>query len=380
MTGFTTGEPESRDKLIFARACRHAKGRAEALTELNLEDKLKVSKSTLAIAFFGGLILSATAARADAVEDFYKGKKISLYVGYTAGGGYDVYARLLSRHMGRFMPGQPGLVVQNMPGAGSVRLANWLNSVGPKDGTVFGTIARGVAFDPLFGQAGTQFDATKASWIGSMNDEVSVCVAWHTSGITKFEDTLTRELVVGGTGGAADTDQFPKVINGVFGTKMRVVVGYPGGNDINIALERGEVAGRCGWSWSSVVSTRPDWMKDKKISVLVQLSLAKHEDLPDVPLVTDLAKTPEQKAMLRLVFARQVMGRPFVGPPGIPADRLAALRKAFLDTQKDAQFLEEANKSMLEITPVPGDKIEELVKEAYATPKPIVDKVAELLK
>ncbi len=336
---------------------------------------------------FGASLLALTAtamsagpARADALADFYKGKNISLYVGYTAGGGYDVYARLLSRHFGKFMPGNPNVVVQNMPGAGSVRLANWLNAAAPKDGTVFGTIARGVAFDPLFGQAETKLDATKASWIGSMNDEVSVCVSWHTGGIKTFEDTLTKELVVGGTGGAADTDQFPKVLNGVFGTKFRVVVGYPGGNDINIAMERGEVAGRCGWSWSSVISTRPDWMKDKKISVLVQLSLAKHEDLPDVPLVTDLAKTPEQKAMLRLVFARQVMGRPFVGPPGIPADRLAALRKAFLDTQKDAKFLEEAKKSLLEITPVAGEKIEELVKEAYATPKPIVDKVAELLK
>jgi tripartite-type tricarboxylate transporter receptor subunit TctC len=336
----------------------------------------------IASALAASVLFSAAPApaQADAVSDFYKGKNVSLYVGYTAGGGYDVYARLLSRHFGKYMPGNPNIVVQNMPGAGSVRLANWLHAAAPKDGTVFGTIARGVAFDPLFGQAETKLDATKASWIGSMNDEVSVCVAWHTSGIKTFEETLTKELVVGGTGGAADTDQFPKVLNGVFNTKFRVVVGYPGGNDINIAMERGEVSGRCGWSWSSVISTRPDWMKDKKVNVLVQLSLAKHEDLPDVPLVTDLAKTPEQKAMLRLVFARQVMGRPFVGPPGIPADRLAALRKAFLDTQKDAQFLEEAKKSLLEITPVPGEKIEELVKEAYATPKPIVDKVAELLK
>lgn len=319
-------------------------------------------------------------ASADAVSEFYKDKKLNLYVGYSAGGGYDVYARLLARHMGRFVPGAPTIVVQNMPGAGSVRLANWLHSVAPKDGTAFGTFGRGVPFDLLFGQPGTQFDPQKASWIGSMNDEVSVCVAWHTSGIRTFEDTLQRELVVGGTGGAADTDQFPKVLNGVFGSKYRVVVGYPGGNDINLAMERGEVAGRCGWSWSSVISTRPDWLREKKMSVLVQLSLSKHADLPDVPLVTDLAKTPEQKAMLRLVFARQVIGRPFAGPPGIPSDRLAALRKAFLDTQKDKQFLEEATKSQLEITPVSGEQIDELVREAYATPKEIVDKVAALLK
>lgn len=336
--------------------------------------KLRTGLAALALS-----LTAATFARADAVSDFYKDKKLNIYVGYSAGGGYDVYARILARHINKHMAGAPTTVVQNMPGAGSVRLANWLNSAAPKDGTVIGTFGRGVAFDQLLNTQGTQFDATKASWIGSMNDEVSVCLAWHTSGIKTFEDVLNRELVVGGTGGAADTDQFPRVLNGVFGTKFKVVVGYPGGNDVNLAMERGEVAGRCGWSWSSLMSTQPGWFKDKKVNILVQLSLSKHPELPDAPLVTDLARTPEQKAMLRLVFARQVMGRPFAGPPGIPADRLAALRKAFMDTQKDAAFLEEAKKAMIEITPVPGEDIEALVKEAYATPKPIVDKVAELL-
>ncbi len=327
------------------------------------------NKSILAATLFSAVALSQPPARADAVSDFYKDKKLNLYVGYSAGGGYDVYARLLSRHMGRHMPGNPTMVVPNMPGAGSLRLANWLYGVAPKDGTAFGTVARGVAFDTLLGLPGAQFDAVKFNWIGSMNDEVSVCVAWHSSGFNKFEDAYNKELIVGGTGGSADTDQFPKVLNGVLGTKMKVVVGYPGGNDINLAMERGEVMARCGWSWSSVISTQPQWLKEKKISVLLQLSLSKHEDLPDVPLVMDLAKTDEEKAILKLVFARQVMGRPFMAPPDVPAGRVAALRKAFLDTQKDPQFLEEANKALLEITPVSGEKIQELVKEAYETPK-----------
>ncbi len=336
-------------------------------------------RSTISLALGALAIMAPVSSRADAVSDFYKDKKLNLYVGYTPGGGYDVYARLLARHMNRHLPGNPTMIVQNMPGAGSVRLANWIYSVAPKDGTAFGTVARGVAFDTLLGLPGSQFDATKFNWIGSMNDEVSVCVGWHTSGFKTFEDTFKKELVVGGTGGSADTDQFPKVLNGVLGTKMRVVVGYPGGNDINMAMERGEVMARCGWSWSSVISTQPGWLKDKKVNVLVQLSLAKHVDLPDVPLVMDYAKTPEDTAILKLVFARQVMGRPFMAPPGVPQDRVAALRKAFIDTQKDQPFLDEAKRAMIEITPVPGERIQELVKEAYETPKAIIDKVAELL-
>ena len=325
-------------------------------------------------------LLIAGHVQADPVADFYKDKKVTLYVGYSAGGGYDVYGRQLARYYGKYLPGSPTVVVQNMPGAGSVRLANWLYNVGAKDGTVLGTVARGVAFEPLFGAKGAQYDAVKFNWIGSMNDEVSVCVSWDKpNGVKKFDDVLSKELVVGGTGGAADTDQFPRVLNGIFGAKFRVVAGYPGGNDINMALERGEVAGRCGRSWSSVLSTRAAWLKEKKVNVLVQLSLSKHEDLPNVPLVIDLAKNDADRAALKLVFARQVMGRPFVAPPGVPADRLAAMRKAFMETQKDKDFRLEADKAKLEITPVSGEKVQAIVKESYETPKDIVARVAGLL-
>ena len=326
------------------------------------------------------LALAPTAATAQSPAEFYKGKNVELYIGYSVGGAYDLYARVLARHLGRHIPGNPTIIPKNMEGAGSLRLANWLYNVGAKDGTVLATIGRGTGFDPLLGSKGAQFQADKFTWIGSANNEVSICVAWKGSGITKFEDTMTKELIVGGTGAAADTDQFPRILNGVLGTKFKIVSGYPGGNDITLAMERGEVKGRCGWSWSSVVATHKRWVDDKTITVLVQLSLNKHPDLPDVPLVMEFAKTEEQKQIFRLIFARQVMGRPFLAPPGLPRDRAEALRRAFDETMKDSEFLADATRTQLEITPVAGEEVEKLVTELYQTPKPVADKAAEFIR
>jgi tripartite-type tricarboxylate transporter receptor subunit TctC len=339
---------------------------------------LKAFKRGLLAAAF--LVVAASGGRAQSVADFYKGKNIDLYVGYSAGGGYDLYARQLARYMGRHIPGNPTLVPKNMTGAGSLVLTNWLYNIGAKDGTVFGIIGRGTAFDPLLGNTKAKFDATKFTWIGSANNEVSICVAWHTSGITKFDDLLTKELVVGGTSSSADTDQFPKIINGVLGTKIKIITGYPGGNDVGLAMERGEVQGRCGWSWSSVKSTHQQWYDQKKFTVLMQLALEKHPDLPDIPLITDLAKTDEQRQILKLIFARQVMGRPFLAPPSVPKDRADALRKAFMDTMNDPDFRAEADKAKMEITPVSGEALDKLVKEIYATPAAIAKKAGDLIE
>lgn len=327
-----------------------------------------------------GLLLCGAQAQAQGVADFYRGKSVDLYIGYSAGGGYDVYARLVARHLGKHIPGNPTVVPRNMEGAGSLRLVNWLYNIGSKEGLAIGAVSRGAAFDPLFGSPGAQFDAEKLNWIGSANNEVSVCAAWTTSGVATFEDMLQKPLLMGGSGGAADTDQFVHVINGVLGAKMKLIAGYPGGNEINMAMERGEVQGRCGWSWSSVISTKPDWLKDKKISVLVQLSLEKHPDLPDVPLITEFAKDPLQQGVFKLVFARQVMGRPFLAPPGVPADKIATLRKAFMETMKDKDLLSEAEKAQLEITPVPGETVQKLVADAYAMPQEVIKKTADVLK
>jgi tripartite-type tricarboxylate transporter receptor subunit TctC len=317
---------------------------------------------------------------AQSPADFYRGKTVEIYIGTSVGGGYDAYARMLARHLGKFLPGNPTVVAKNMEGGGGMRLANFLYNAAAKDGLVFGTFNRGTGFDPLFGNRSAQFEATKFNWLGSTNNEVSVCVAWHASGTTTFDDLLRKEMTVGSTGAADDTYQFAKVLSGLLGAKLKIVTGYPGGNDVVLAMERGEVQGRCGWSWSSVKSTHRSWIDNKQINVLVQFALAKHPDLPDVPLITNLAKDDEQLQELKLIFARQVMGRPYLAPPGVPRDRADALRKAFMDTMSDKDFLADAERSKLEITPVSGEEIERLVAEIYKTPAAVAKRAGELIK
>lgn len=334
---------------------------------------------TLASAAGMAASLVASDARAQTPEEFYKGRTVELYIGYSVGGGYDTYARLLARHMGEHIPGNPTIVPKNMPGAGSLKLTNWLYEAAPRDGTVFATVARAAPFDPLFGNEQAQFDAKEFTYIGSANNEVSVCAAMDGSGIRTLEDLKRKELIVGGTGATADTVQFPKIVNAVLGTKMTIIDGYPGGNDVVLAMERGEVTGRCGWSWSSVKSQKMDWVNDGTVHILLQMSTEKHPDLPDVPLIMDLAPSEDDKKLLRLAFARQALGRPYIAPPGIPKDRVEALRTAFDATMQDPEFLKEAEQADLEITPLSGAKVEQLVREAYETPQPIVDRISEIL-
>jgi tripartite-type tricarboxylate transporter receptor subunit TctC len=240
---------------------------------------------------------------------------------------------------------------------------------------------RGIAFNPLLGQPAGPIEATKFNWLGSTNDEVSVCASWSESGITKFEQVYDRELVVGSTGSSGDDDQFPKVINAVLGTKFRTVRGFPGGNEIKLAMERGEVSGRCGWSWSSVKATEAEWLRNKKISILAQLSLRRHPDLPDTPLIVDYVKTDAGRQIFKVMLARQVMAWPFAAPPGVPADRVAALRKAFDETLQDKEFLAEAEKLKLEITPVSGARIQSLIEDVYRTTSPELSaKISAILK
>ena len=318
---------------------------------------------------------------ADPVGDFYRGKSVELIVGFSPGGGYDVYARLVGRHMGKHIPGNPTIVVKNMEGAGSTRLANWLHAVAPKDGAVFGSFARGVPLDPLFGNPGPQFkDAAAFSYIGSANDEVSICGTAKGSGVGAFSDLLTKELVVGGFGAGTESEQHVKLLNAVLNTKFKLVKGYPGGNDVNLAMDRGEVQGRCGWSWTGVRAQFMDRVKDGSLVILVQNSLARHPDLPETPLIMDLARTDEQRQMLRLVLGPQKMGRPFMGPPGIPRERLDALRLAFDATMKDPEFLKEADKAQLEISPISGDEMEKIIVDAYRTPTALVSRTAEAIK
>jgi len=336
------------------------------------------SRIVMAVAVSATLQISG--ANAQTAAEFYRGKSVDLDIGYSVGGGYDLYARLIARHLGKHIPGNPAVVTKNMEGAGSLRLANYLYSAAPRDGSVIGATSRGAPFDPLLNEKGAQFDASKFSWIGSANNEVSVCVALTSSGIMKFDDLLTRPLTVGSTGIGDDTYQFPTLLNAVLGTKFKIINGYPGSNEVSLALERGEVEGRCGWSWSSIKATRMNWITNKRITVLAQLSLSKHPDLPDVPLIMDLAKTDEQRQMFKMIFARQVMGRPYLAPPDLPADRLAALRQAFAATMTDKDFLSETEQNKFEINPVSGEQLTTLVNEIYRTPPDVTKKVAAILQ
>jgi tripartite-type tricarboxylate transporter receptor subunit TctC len=339
------------------------------------EDRMK----RIAIALTLATVLSG-ATQAQSVAEFYKGRTVSMYIGFSAGGTYDLYGRVVARHIGKHIPGNPAVVPKNMEGAGSIRLTNYMYNQAPKDGTALATMGRGGAFGPLFGVKGAQFEAEKFLWLGSANDEVSLCASWHQSGVRTFEDVRQKELIIAATGPGDESQTVPKIFNGVLGSKFKVIGGYPGSNEMTISIERGETQGRCAFSWASMKSVHRQWLDEKKINILIQLSYQKHPELPHVPLAGDLAKTPEDKQMINLFAARQVMGRPFFSTPDIPPDRAAALRKAFMDTLKDPEYAAEAEKLKLENTPVSGERVQQIVHEIYATPKPVVQKAAELVK
>jgi tripartite-type tricarboxylate transporter receptor subunit TctC len=318
--------------------------------------------------------MAALPARAaDAVAAFYHGRTVQVLIGFSAGGGYDIYARTLARYMGKHIPGNPTLLPQNMPGAGTLKVANYIYNVAPKDGTVFGTFARGIPMERLLGRTvGERFDATKFTWIGSVTDEPSVCVFWAKSGIATWHDMQTKPFKVGGSGVTSDLDIYANVLRNMFRLPGRLITGFPGGTEVLLAMRQGEVDGRCGWSWSSLVSRDKELLDQKLVFVPVQLGIEKNPDIPNVPLVTDLTSDPKQKAALKLIFSRQEMARPFAAPPGIPPERAKALRDAFDATMKDPEFLAEAKRLDLEVRPVQGVKVEQLVKEVYAYPPDVV--------
>lgn len=332
---------------------------------------------------FSGIVWTgavALSAAEDRVAAFYRGKTLTILVGYSAGGGYDLYARLLARHIARHIPGNPTVIVQNMPGAASIVAANHLFNVAPKDGTVIGTFARGLPVEQLKGSSGVQFDAARFNWIGSMNEEVGVCVARTDSGIQRFDDLFERPLRVGGAGPASDDDVYPRLLNALLGTKFQLVSGYPGGNEITLAIERNEVQGRCTWSWSSLKTTRPDWVEGRFIRILAQIALRKYPELPNVPLVIDYAKDDATRKVFRVVFARQTMGRPFAAPPGVPTERVMALRRAFSETLRDPQFLSESGRGEIEINnPMSGEELQELVAEIMSAPPTVVQLIKQYL-
>jgi tripartite-type tricarboxylate transporter receptor subunit TctC len=318
------------------------------------------------------LIAPGIGAKADPVGDFYKGKMIVLSVGYSPGGAYDAVARLLAQYMPKYIPGSPSIIVRNEPGAGTLQLTNRLYNVAPRDGTQFAIIARGMAMEPLIGQDDAQFDSTKFTWIGSAANEISLCATYGESAVKTWDDALKKPFTVAGNGSGSDPDIFANVLRNLFGVKDRLVSGYSGTGEISLAMERGEVDGRCGWSWTSIKSEKAQWLKEKKLNLIVQLALQKAKDLPDVPLVLDAATTEPQREILKLILSRQTLGRPFVAPPGIPKDRTQALRSAFDQTMKDPEFLSDANKRLIEINPVSGADVDSLMAELYKYPPEVL--------
>lgn len=329
---------------------------------------------TMPLAGIAAALLLAGGAQAQSVEQFFKGKTVVVYSGHSAAGAYSAYGRMLERHISKYLPGSPTVVLKIMEGGTGLTLANWLYNVAPKDGTAFGIFHERMGLEPLVAPRGTQFDGRKFTWIGSMAKQTSVCFTWHTSKVRTVEDAKKLAIPVGAGAAAASDSVMPRMMNAMLDTKFQIIRGY-GGSDINLALERGEVEGRCGFGFASLKTTQPDWIAEKKVNFLAQFSFKPHKELPNVPVMMDLVQKPEDKRALRLIFATQEMGRPFAAPPGIPADRAAALRKAFQDTIKDSQLLAEAKKQNLEIDPISGEEITKLMEELYETPKDIVERV-----
>jgi tripartite-type tricarboxylate transporter receptor subunit TctC len=332
------------------------------------------------VAPLAGMLISAAAPALaqKSVEEFYRGKKIDMIIGYSAGGTYDLYARLVARHLSNYLPGNPLIVPRNMPGGGSRSAVTWVYTGAPRDGTVLATADQSLAVEQAMGDKQLRLDTRELIYIGNPSADNNTTATWHTSPVKTIEDAKRIEAPMGATGGSTSS-QYPKAMNALLGTKFRVIVGYPGGNDISLAMERGEVAGRGSNAWGAWKATRADWIREKKINILVQIGLRKAHDLPDVPLLIDLAKNDEDRAVLKLLSASTTIGRPIFTTPGVPEERVKALRDAFDRMVADPAFLEQAKKENLEIEPVSGDDLQKIVADIVATPKPIADRLQEII-
>jgi tripartite-type tricarboxylate transporter receptor subunit TctC len=324
-------------------------------------------------------------ARPQSTPDLFSGKQIALLIGTTAGGGYDVYARALARHMGRRLPGQPTLIPKNVPGAGGLTLANYLYNRAPNDSTEFATVQNGLPFEKLFQTLSPEgknalFDATKFRWIGSIAQSSYVTVTWHTASVKTLSDAMAKEIVLGASATSSDSYVLAMLSNRLLGTKFKVVHGYPGAAEVDLAVENGEVQGEAGKDWTTLTATRPAWIRDRKINILVQMGMNPHSELKDVPMAIELAKTPADRQVMEVVFAKFGMSRPFFAPPGISPERLSALRHAFDATMADPVFLADAQKLGMEVNPVGGDAVEALVTRIMSTPPELAQRAREVLK
>ncbi len=323
------------------------------------------------------LLLPCRPAGAQAPADF-KGETISIEIGYGPGGGYDTYGRILARHFGRLIPGNPNVVAKNMPGAGSLRAANFIYNLAPKDGSELGIFAASTAMEPLMGNDQAKFDVTKFSWIGSMNQDISFCGLWQGPGAaTSFDDLLkkdAKEAVFGSSGVAAISHQHPLILRNILGAHIRVIPGYEGQKEVNLAMQRGEMQGACGLFVSSI---KTQWLRDVeagRLKLIIQMGPKTTDEFGKVPSAFDYVKSDEDRKVLEIHFKQTILGRPLAGPPGVPKERLAALRKALMDTMKDREFLAEAQRANVDVDPATAEQVEQLVTQFADYPKSVVQK------
>jgi tripartite-type tricarboxylate transporter receptor subunit TctC len=306
-------------------------------------------------------------------------RPVTIYVAGTAGGGIDLYARLVGRHLGRHIPGKPSVTVQLMPGAGGIRAANFLAEQAPRDGTAITTFAGGPILEPLIGARNPGYDMSRFTWVGAVTKDFGLCMAWGASPFRTIDDVKKQQMIVGGTGAGSETDTWPVVLNDVLGTKFKLVTGYVGSQETILAIERGETHGRCVFSYTALKTAKPDWLRDKKINVLLLTALEKSPEFPGVPAVVDLVAKPEDRALLELMVAPGAMARPFVAPPGVPANRATLIRRAFDATMQDPEFRAEAARIQADLAPTAGEDVQKLVERIYATPRPVIERVKKLL-
>jgi tripartite-type tricarboxylate transporter receptor subunit TctC len=320
------------------------------------------------------------AANAESSAEFYSKTKLRMVIGAGPGGGNDTYARLVARHFTSHMPGKPKVIPQNRPGASGLVGLNYLYVKAPKDGSAFGTFNRGMLIYNLLDGKGARFDVNKLNWLGSINKEIPLVIAWHKVPVKSFADLKSRGLIVAGTAAGNDSVTLPALINNLLGTKITIVAGYPTGEAMNLAMLRGEVEGRGSMPWTTLKATRPDWVRDSKVNVVMQFSISRHPGLPKVPAAAELAPNEEVRQIIELYAAKNEMGRPYAAPPGVPAERVAILRKAFMATITDPAFAKAAEKLKLEIAAIDGSEMQDMLKRIYATPKAVVERAKEVAK
>ncbi len=338
-----------------------------------------VTRLAASLAAGAFLVCGVSAACSQTLEQFYKGRTLTMIVFSGPGSTYDFYARLLVRHLGNHIPGKPTFIVQNMLGAGGLKVVDYLYRIAPKDGTVIGTIGRGLPFEPMLGKDEIRFDPLRLIWLGSMNREVTLAMAWHTAKVKTFKDLKNIDLLVPGTGAGADSEIIPLAINNLAGTRFKVIQGYRDTSEGALAMERGELDGLAYWSWSAIMAAHPDWVRDKKVNLLFHTGAGPIPAVPDLPPIRRLIENAIDRSALEFLLARETIGRPFLAPPMLPPDRAAALRAAFAATLRDPEFLRDAERAKLDTDLVTGEEVDTLLRESAAAPREAIDRLKQAL-